>query len=75
MQNGVVTSLDTDYVSGPVAKAISRGAFAKPIIFRTHGDRSRAIECSQLHIDVVFLAAPTADPYGNISGQEGTFLS
>lgn len=71
VKKGVVTSLDTNYASGPVAKAISEGLFKKPVMFRTHGGRPRAIECGQLHIDVAFVASPTADTYGNISGREG----
>ena len=36
-ESGVVTALDTDYLSGPVAEAVSRGALARPIVLRTHG--------------------------------------
>ncbi len=71
IKNGVVSGLDTDYMTGPVAKAVSEGLLEKPVIFRTHGGRARAIECGQLHIDVAFIAAPAADTYGNISGVEG----
>ncbi len=68
---GVVTALDTNYMSGPVAEAVSRGALAKPVILRTHGGRARAIECGQLKIDVAFIAAPSADEYGNVNGIAG----
>ena len=71
IRSGVVTGLDTDYVSGPVGKAVSQGILAKPVIFRTHGGRARAIEAAQAHIDVAFIAAPAADAYGNISGVQG----
>ena len=37
----------------------------------THGGRARAIESGDLHIDVAFVGAPTADAYGNINGVEG----
>ncbi len=69
--NGVVTGLDTNYLSGPVAKAISQGLLPQPIIMRTHGGRARAIECGQLPIDVAFIAAPCADSYGNLNGVMG----
>lgn len=68
IKSGVVTGLDTNYMSGPVATAISEGVLARPVILRTHGGRARAIECGQLKIDVAFIAAPAADPYGNING-------
>ncbi|MEG6584175.1 citrate lyase subunit alpha [Dendrosporobacter sp. 1207_IL3150] len=71
MKNGVVTALDTNYMSGPVAQAISRGVLEKPVVLRTHGGRARAIECGQLKIDVAFIAAPAADDYGNINGVQG----
>lgn len=70
-KSGVVTALDTNYMSGPVAQAISRGVLAQPVILRTHGGRARAIECGELKIDVAFIAAPAADDYGNISGVLG----
>jgi citrate lyase subunit alpha/citrate CoA-transferase len=70
-KSGVVSLLDTDYVSGPVGNAISQGILTRPAIFRTHGGRARAIECGQLDIDVAFIAAPAADDYGNINGVSG----
>ncbi len=71
IKNGVVTELDTNYISGPVAEAVSQGILAKPITMRTHGGRARAIECGQLKIDVAFIAAPAADCYGNLNGVYG----
>ena len=71
IKNGVVTEIDTNYMSGPVAQAISHGILKKPVTMRTHGGRARAIECGQLKIDVAFVAAPTADDYGNINGTQG----
>lgn len=67
----MVTGIDTNYMSGPVATAISKGILARPVVFRTHGGRARAIEFGQLKIDVAFLAAPAADDYGNINGIMG----
>jgi citrate lyase subunit alpha / citrate CoA-transferase len=67
----VVTGIYTGYMSGPVADAISCGALKMPAIMQTHGGRARAIKSGDLHIDVAFVAAPTADVYGNINGVEG----
>lgn len=72
IKSGVVTALDTNYMSGPVAQAVSRGILANPVVMRTHGGRARAIECGQLKIDVAFIAAPAADEYGNVNGVQGT---
>jgi citrate lyase subunit alpha / citrate CoA-transferase len=71
IKSGVVTGLDTNYISGPVARAVSAGICGRPVILRTHGGRARAIECGQLRIDVAFIAAPAADDYGNINGVSG----
>ncbi len=70
-ESGVVAALDTDYISGPVAEAVSRGVLARPAVLRTHGGRARAVECGGLKIDVAFIAAPAADDYGNINGVGG----
>ncbi|HZK55954.1 MAG TPA: citrate lyase subunit alpha [Desulfosporosinus sp.] len=71
LENGVVTGLVSNYISGPVAEAISQGKLKKPAIMQTHGGRARAIESGDLHIDVAFIAAPTADIYGNMNGVDG----
>lgn len=71
MKNGVVTEIDTNYIGGEAANAISRGILEKPIILRTHGGRPRAIECGELKIDVAFIAASAADDYGNLNGVSG----
>lgn len=71
IKSGVVSRLDTNYMSGPVAQAVSDGLMEYPVILRTHGGRARAIECGQLPIDVAFIAAPAADAYGNINGIQG----
>ena len=71
MQNGVVTALDTNYMSGPVAQAVSRGVLEKPVMFRSHGGRPRAIREGSLAVDVAFVAAPTVDALGNVTGTLG----
>ncbi len=42
-----------------------------PVIIRSHGGRARAIETGELHIDVAFIGAPSADEYGNVNGSSG----
>jgi citrate lyase subunit alpha/citrate CoA-transferase len=71
IKTGVITGIETNYMAGPVAKAVSNGIMDKPVILRSHGGRDRAIEAGELHINVAFIAAPTADPYGNINGING----
>ena len=71
IESGVVTGIYANYMSGPVADAISLGLLKSPVIMHTHGGRPRAIEAGDLHIDVAFIAAPTCDTYGNINGVDG----
>ena len=71
IKNGVVTGLETDYISAAVGKAISEGVLAKPVIFRSHGTRPSDLLTGRSHIDVAFVAAPTSDPMGNCSGKYG----
>lgn len=71
IKNGVVTGIYANYMSGPVADAVSKGMLKTPVIMHTHGGRARAIEAGDLHIDVAFIASPTADTYGNINGVDG----
>lgn len=71
MENGTVTGIYTNYMSGPVAQAVSKGMLKYPAVMHTHGGRARAIEAGDLHIDAAFIAAPCCDTYGNINGVEG----
>lgn len=71
IENGVVTKIVANYMSGPVAKAVSMGRLKYPAIMHTHGGRARAIESGDLHIDIAFIASPTCDEYGNVSGLFG----
>lgn len=72
MKNGVVTGIYANYMSGPVAEAVSKGELKTPAVMHTHGGRARAIEAGDLSIDIAFIAAPTCDTYGNINGVDGT---
>ncbi len=71
IESGVVTGLDTNYMSGPLAQAVSRGIFAKPVMFRSHGGRPRAMGEGSLKVDIAFAAVPCVDKYGNINGIAG----
>lgn len=71
MRDRTVTQIITSYMSGEVAKAISRGECEKPVIMTTHGGRPRMILEKEIEIDLAFIAAPSVDNEGNISGSEG----
>ena len=71
MKNGVVTGLMTNYMGSLVGRAVSEGILRNPVIFHTHGSRAANLETGVDHIDVAFLAAPTADTMGNCTGKIG----
>lgn len=72
IKSGVVTGIGTSGLRGEIAKEISKhNILGKPVIFRTHGGRARAIEAGEVKIDVAFIAAPACDKMGNMNGSEG----
>lgn len=68
---GVITNITSSGLRDKVGAAISHGIMENPVVIRSHGGRSRAIESGVLHIDVAFLGAPSADEYGNANGSHG----
>lgn len=72
IRNGVVTGIGTSGLRGEIAKEISKNnILGKPVVFRTHGGRARAIEAGEVKIDVAFIAASACDKMGNMNGAEG----
>jgi citrate lyase subunit alpha/citrate CoA-transferase len=71
IRRGVVSCLHTSGVRTEVGKAISRGELETPVVIHSHGGRARAIEEGSVSIDVAFLAAPSCDRLGNMTGAEG----
>jgi citrate lyase subunit alpha/citrate CoA-transferase len=70
IKSGVVSKI-MGSVNGPIGKLVSEGGLEAPVVLRSHGGRPRAVIAGDVHIDVAFIAAPTADRAGNISGQLG----
>src|SRR6056297_337071 len=70
IKSGVVRAIQGS-VNGPVGRLASNGGFNIPVLLRSHGGRARAIESGDLTIDIAFIAAPSADNYGNINGLQG----
>jgi citrate lyase subunit alpha/citrate CoA-transferase len=71
LQSGVVTTVETNYMSPVVGRAVSKGALQNPVLFRSHGGRAGDIDSGKSHIDVAFIGAPSSDPYGNCTGKFG----
>jgi citrate lyase subunit alpha/citrate CoA-transferase len=72
VRTGVVSRIEGS-MNGPVGAFVSQGGkLAEPAVLRSHGGRWRAVEAGDVEIDVAFIAAPQADPYGNATGVRGT---
>lgn len=70
IKNGTISHV-LGSMNGPVGKLCTLAGMKKTAILRSHGGRFRAIESGDLHIDVAFIAAPTADVHGNANGVHG----
>ncbi|GAK47569.1 citrate lyase alpha subunit [Secundilactobacillus oryzae JCM 18671] len=68
---GTVTNITSSGMRGSLGDFVSHGGLENPVIFRSHGNRARAIEHGDIKIDVAFLGVPNADRLGNANGMEG----
>jgi citrate lyase subunit alpha/citrate CoA-transferase len=58
-------------MNGALGKFTSEGGMQGMGILRSHGGRYQAIQDGDLHIDIAVIAAPTADFFGNATGDRG----
>ncbi|RMF09056.1 MAG: citrate lyase subunit alpha, partial [Candidatus Neomarinimicrobiota bacterium] len=70
IKNGVVDWVEGS-LNGPLGDFASRGGMRGTAILRSHGGRWQAVQDGEVHIDIAILAAPTADPFGNATGDRG----
>ncbi|MEW5936310.1 MAG: citrate lyase subunit alpha [Candidatus Thermoplasmatota archaeon] len=70
IKSGVVTRIEGN-LNGPVGHYVSKHPLTTPVVIRSHGGRTRALECGELEIDVAFLAASASDGQGNCNGVLG----
>lgn len=71
IEDGTVTSLRSSGVRGKIGEAISAGKLKNLAVMCSHGGRVRAIESGEVHIDIAFIGAPSADEYGNLKANGG----
>jgi len=70
LKKGVITRIEGS-INGPVGLYASAGKLKAPVVLRSHGGRTRAVEADDLHVDVAFVGASMADDYGNCNGMYG----
>jgi citrate lyase subunit alpha/citrate CoA-transferase len=58
-------------MNGPLGKFTSEGGMRGMSVLRSHGGRYQAVQDGDVHIDIAIIAAPTADAFGNATGDRG----
>ncbi len=71
IKNGVIRRVETNYLAGAVGRRLSGIELPEPIVFRSHGHYDSAIATGEVPVDIFFLAAPTCDNMGNLTGKRG----
>ncbi len=58
-------------MNGPLGRYTTEGKMKGVGVLRSHGGRYQSIQDGDVHIDIAVIAAPTADPFGNATGDRG----
>ncbi len=58
-------------MNGPLGRYTSEGKMKGVGILRSHGGRYQSIQDGDVHVDIAVIAAPTADSFGNATGDRG----
>ena len=70
LEDGTIHHIEGS-MNGPLGDYASRGKMRGMAVLRSHGGRYQAVQDGQVHIDIAVLAAPTADAFGNATGDRG----
>ena len=70
LESGVIHHIEGS-LNGPLGKYASEGKMNGLAVLRSHGGRWQAIQDGEVHIDIAIIAAPTADAFGNATGDRG----
>jgi citrate lyase subunit alpha/citrate CoA-transferase len=70
LESGVIHHIEGS-MNGPLGAYCSEGKMKGMGVLRSHGGRWQAIQDGEVHIDIAVIAAPTADPFGNATGDRG----
>ena len=70
LEDGTIHHIEGS-MNGPLGKFTSEGKMKGIGVLRSHGGRYQAIQDGDVYIDIAVIAAPTADPFGNATGDRG----
>ena len=70
MDSGVIHHIEGS-LNGPLGDYASNGRMKGLAVLRSHGGRWQAVQDGEVHIDIAIIVAPTADYFGNCTGDRG----
>ena len=70
LEDGTIDHIEGS-MNGALGKFTSEGKMKGLGILRSHGGRYQSVQDGEVHIDIAVIAAPTADPFGNMNGVNG----
>lgn len=70
LEDGTIHHIEGS-MNGPLGKFTSQGKMKGMGVLRSHGGRYQSVQDGEVHIDIAVIAAPTADPFGNATGDRG----
>ncbi len=70
LEDGTIHHIEGS-MNGSLGRFTSEGKMQGLGLLRSHGGRYQAIQDGEVHIDIAVIAAPTADPFGNATGDRG----
>jgi len=70
LENGTVHHIEGS-MNGALGRFTSEGKMKGVGVLRSHGGRYQAVQDGEVKIDIAVIAAPTADAFGNATGDRG----
>ncbi|MEI6767184.1 MAG: citrate lyase subunit alpha [Bacteroidota bacterium] len=70
LEDGTIHHIEGS-MNGSLGRYTSDGKMQGTGILRSHGGRYQAIQDGEVHVDIAVIAAPTADAFGNATGDRG----
>lgn len=70
LEDGTINRIEGS-MNGALGRFTSEGKMAGLGVLRSHGGRYQAIQDGDVQIDIAVIAAPTADAFGNATGDRG----
>src|SRR6056297_1575561 len=74
LKDGTIDHIEGS-MNGPLGKFTSHGKMKGTGILRSHGGRYQAVQDGEVKIDIAFIGAGCADPFGNANGLYGPSAS